>query len=428
MFSCRSNVPEPVELCVVQRRPDVLFQQLAEPQHRVQRRAQFVAHAREKLRFGLALAFGQHLLLARHFGGLALRDVPVHTDPTHGAAARITHRYRARRQPAQAAARDQHSKLVVGGVVAAERRLLGIEHHMGVVGVQQREPLFSHRRRVTRLEAAQPKHLFIPAFHHRRQIEHPGADAGQARGERSTFVGTAQRHQGVVLLGHIHHDAEQAAAIDAAGVHCGAQHHPAAAAVAPQGAELLLQRARTLAQVGAHITPDAFAVLWVNALIDPLGERRCSGRAHHVEQLVHLGIPVGIARVHRDRPDAHAGRLRGSVEPVRLTADAMRVFDLLAHVHRDAHMHQRCPVGRAFHHPARQHISPAAVGAPEARFGVDRAVRLQGLFRREHHARQVVGVDVAAKLFGAQPLRPHRHRQYRGGVRIEGHAAGLDVV
>ena len=69
-------------------------------------------------------------------------------------------------------------------------------------------------------------------------------------------------------------------------------------------------------------------------------------------------------------------------------------------------MRQRRPVGRAFHDAARQHMSPAAVGAPEARLAVDRAVRLQGLLRREHLARQVVAVDVAAKFFGARPCGP----------------------
>ena len=427
VFAGRANMAQMRGLLVAQRVVTVL-QQLGEPQHRVQRRAQLVAHSRKELRLGAVLALGQQLLLARDLGVAVFRDVPVHADAAHRAAALVAHRNRTRRQPSVAAIGDANPKFIVGGVVRAERGLLRVEHQVRIVGVQQVESLFARRRCIARLDAAQPEHLLVPAFHHRRQVEHPGPDAGQARRKCGALVGAAQGMQGIVLFGHVHHDAGHAAPLRIVQIGRGTQHHPAHAPVTAQGTKLGLERAGAIAQVRLSLVPDALAILRVNALVHPFRHRRRAGGTHQVEQFEHLGVPIGLARGQRDRPQAHARRMRCRAETVGLAADALRILDLRAHVERNAHLRQRRSMGRSFHDAPRQHQAPGAVGAAKPGLTVDRPIRCQRLLGSEYLARHVVAVDVAAKLVQRLPLRSYGDGQDGSGVGAERDPVGLQVV
>ena len=101
------------------------LQQLREAEHRVQRRAQLVAHAREELRLGLALALGEHRLLARQLGVLGLGDVPVDADAAQRPAVIALDQRRARGEPAPAAVRQADAELVGGGLRRRVRRRAG---------------------------------------------------------------------------------------------------------------------------------------------------------------------------------------------------------------------------------------------------------------------------------------------------------------
>ena len=68
-----ADVLELGELRRVGRAAGLDLQQLGEAEHRVERRAQLVAHAREELRLGLDLALGEHRLLAHQLGVLGSR-------------------------------------------------------------------------------------------------------------------------------------------------------------------------------------------------------------------------------------------------------------------------------------------------------------------------------------------------------------------
>ena len=78
-----ADVAELGELRRVGRAAGLDLQQLGEAEHRIERRAQLVAHAREELRLGVDLALGEHRLLAHQLGLLGLGHVPVDADPAH---------------------------------------------------------------------------------------------------------------------------------------------------------------------------------------------------------------------------------------------------------------------------------------------------------------------------------------------------------
>jgi hypothetical protein len=141
----------------------------------------------------------------------------------------------------------------------------------------------------------------------------------------------------------------------------------------------------------------------MDRLAEPLAKRRRVRRLVAVEQLEHLGVPVRAFRIRGGRPDADAGGTRGGVEAAREFLRVVQLLDALGHVERDADEGDRHAGVVALDDPARQHVAPAAVGAPVARLRVDRLVGRERLLGRSDDERHVVGVDERAHLVDRQP-------------------------
>ena len=65
--------------------------------------------------------------------------------------------------------------------------------------------------------------------------------------------------------------------------------------------------------------------------MQPLAKRRCVRRLVAIEELEHLGVPVGALRLGRRRPDADAGSTRRSVEAPGELLGVAQVLDALGH-------------------------------------------------------------------------------------------------
>jgi len=130
------------------------LQQLREAEHGVERRAQLVTHAREELRLGLDLAFGQRGLLAGALGELGFGHVPVDADAPYRQAVRIAYDRRARGQPAMAAVGQADAKFICARLIRCEGVLVRQQHLRQVLGVHQRQPLLATRRAAGEGQAA----------------------------------------------------------------------------------------------------------------------------------------------------------------------------------------------------------------------------------------------------------------------------------
>ena len=321
------------------------LQQLREAQHGVQRRAQLMAHAREELRLGAALPLGQGALAPRHLGLLGLGDVPVHADAADHLALRVEHRRRARGEPAQPAAGQQHAELVARHAFAAEDQRVRVGVEAAVVRVHDRQALLAGGRARRGLEAAQAEHLLVPAFEAAGEVALPGADAGAACGEAGALVGAAQRDLREMLLGDVDgHAEDQRAALPRLAAR--AVDQPAHLPVGPHDAVAVLDHRRRPAEQARPRAAHRRTVVGVHDAAEPLLARRCAERRVAAAQGEHLRIPA-CRRVLRVRgPDADLRRLGGDLELARQLGGLALPHHLLGHVERDADERERAAVGR----------------------------------------------------------------------------------
>jgi hypothetical protein len=187
----------------------IVQQQLREAQHGVQRRAQLVAHARQELRLGLALALRQRALFAGGLRVVHVGDIPVDADAPRQLALRIAHRGRPRGDPAPLPVGPAHAELVVRHPVLARRRVEQAPRALAVVGVHQRHALVGAQGLCARLQPAQPPHLLVPVGLPGQQVLLPGAHAGAARGQRRALAGLAQRRFRGAPRRDVHQHAEE---------------------------------------------------------------------------------------------------------------------------------------------------------------------------------------------------------------------------
>ena len=371
--------------------PEIELQQLREAEDRVQRRAQLVAHARQKLRLRLAFALGQQRLLAREFGVAGLGDVPVHADAAVHRAVDVLQRGRARGEPAVAAVGPPDAELAGRRTRAVFEFGVGIEHQRAIVGVREREPFLAVQCDRPRGKTAQLPHLRVPQRGSAVVVGFPGADSGVARDQRGTFAGGVQRIDGFVAFGHVNRDAEHARSLGVAAVKVGAQHHPAHPAVALPRAKLDLERFGLTAQEGVYRVRHPHRIVGVNALPDPVAERRWLAAAGPVEERVHLRVPLGLAAADHARPNADARRVGRGLRAMRELLDAARLLHACGHIERDADESDHLARGVALDDAAHQHVAPHAVAAAVTNFHIDRHAGGQRMRCRISEVLRIVG-------------------------------------
>ena len=297
-----------------------------------------------------------------------------------------------------------------------------------VVRVHERESLFAVQRGGARRQAAQLEHLLVPPRRLAAVVGLPGADAGVAGDQRRALVGGVQRGLRGVPVGHVHRDAEHPRRVAAAAVEVGAHHHPARSAVAHADAELDLEVTRLAVQERARHSIHALDVVGVNALRDPLAERRRLGRADHVEQLVHLRVPFGLARAGQGRPDADARGAGGRLQAPRELLGAARVLGLFGHVQRNTDEAERLAGRAALDHTPNEDVAPRAVAAPVPHLHVDRHAGGQRMGRRGRELGHVVGVGDGARLGERQATSLVGDAQHLEAVVVVGDAIRLQVM
>ena len=237
-----------------------------------------------------------------------------------------------------------------------------------------------------------------------------------------------ERVQRTVPVGHVHRDAEHARRVAAAAVEVRTQHHPADSAVAHAAAEFDLEGARLALEERARCLGHALGVVGVHTARDPLAERGRLGRADHVEQLVHLGVPLGLRRADDGRPDADACRFRGRLQPTRKTFGASRVLDLIGHVELDTDEAQRLAGRAAFDHAAHEDVAPHAVGTPVPHLDIDRHAGGQGVRRRGCELGDIVRVGGRTRLVQRQAFGLVGNAQHLEAVLVVADAVGLEIM
>ena len=213
-------------------------QKLRKAQHAVQRRAQLVAHARQKLGFGSAGLLGGQLVAHHLLGQLALGDVPIHAQRTHRLASLVVHDHAAGVQPVHRAVGPHHPKLKVkvrrlSARKAPQRPLL---HHGRVVRVNATAAQLVGRARVCGLQAAQRVHLRVPLRLVGDEIALPGAQPDSLIGQHGALLQQMQTPFGGAALRHVHMNAVGHLAA-AAQLAVRATHHRAHRAVGAQHAK-----------------------------------------------------------------------------------------------------------------------------------------------------------------------------------------------
>ncbi len=401
--------------------------QLREAQHRVQRRAQLMAHARQELRLGLALALRQQLFLARVLCGARVGDVPVDADAPRRLALLVAQRDRARGDQPPLAVGPAHAELQVRRPARAGGLGQLAQRELAVVGVHQRHALVHAQRLRARLQPAQPPHLFVPVGLAAEQVQLPGAHAGAARGQRRALAGAVQRGLGGAAFGHVHQHAEEVVAARRAFEPRIAE-HVARRAIAAHDAQFLLQVRPAALHPGQVALPHRVAIGRMHETLQPLGigQRRAARR--QPVQLEGLFAPACLAGLGFDAPVADAGGACGQLELPHQLGVPAAALDTLAQVQAHTQQRGRAALGITLQDAPRQHVAPAAVGMAEARFHVHRLFADQGLFKAGAQRGPVVGVHHGAQLFGAEFGARARHAQQFEGSLADADAVAAQVV
>ena len=390
-------------------------QQLRKAEHRVQWRAQLMAHARQELRLGLALALREH-------GVARVGDVPIDADAACRLALRVGHADGARRDQPPLPVGPAHTELQVRHAAVAFGPVQRAQRGAAVLRVHQRHALVHAQRLRLRGQPAQPPHLLVPVQRPGLQVLLPGAHAGTARGQGCALAGLAQRGLGGAALGQVH---QHAVDVVVAGLAFQPRPalHMASRAVVAHDAQLLHQRGPAVAHPVGIALQHRVAVRRVHTALQPLLHRQRLGLGRHAVQRIGLLAPARFAACGVDTPPADAGGARGQFKLPHQLGLAPAAFDPFAQVQADAEQCCGRAVGIALQDAARQHMAPAAVAMAEAGFRIDRRAGRHGLFQAGAQCRLVVRMDQSAHLVGAQVAAVHRQAE-----QLEGLVADRDPV
>jgi hypothetical protein len=181
--------------------------QLGETEHRVQRRAQLVAHARQEHGLGLARGFGGQPGAPLLVGTAALGDVQGDADQRHRAALCVALGHAPRQQRAIAAVRSAVARLGVDDGVGLERTLRGVGNRLTVVRVDAVAHL--RQRHAARLRRV-PDQRVAPVVEVDAlggEVDAPERNADQPDGQRQLQRGRVGRLAG----GEAHIDSDSIA-------------------------------------------------------------------------------------------------------------------------------------------------------------------------------------------------------------------------
>ena len=320
---------------------DVVAQQLREPQHRVHRRAQLVAHARQEGRLVAAGLLGTLGLLAQRVGLPALGDVEVDAGHAQQPALLVAQRPPVRDQPALLPVGPQHAELEAVGRAVAQVALHHAVQRRQVVGVADLQHQLFHRAWVGRVEAAQAVHGVVPVADRAVEPALPDAQLGGLDGKPRALAFALQPRFVALAVGHVQMHAEGHALAVAHEAARPALHPAFAAAVVVGGAEDRVHLRLPVvagAQVQRH---HPGAVADVHVLVDPGVEARRPALRVAPVDAVHLRVPVRRAGVEVAAPEAHADRLGRQPRVLDQHAGALlRCFCGLCRLHRSHRAHR----------------------------------------------------------------------------------------
>ena len=405
-------------------------QQLRKTEHRVQRRAQLVAHARQKFRLGSTFAQRDLALAAHGVGGADGGDVPIDADAAASVAAfnvGFVDVHRARSQPANAPVRPQHTEFMLDDVAACQRILRHAFGTSAVFGVHAGQPLCRRHRHWHWRAATQAPHLFVPEHVAGSQILFPGSEARRARCQCHAVLRALQCQLGAAAFREVDDDAKKHRAV-AAGFELRVREDLAHFTVGAARAEVQFQALMAAFQPALHAVLDARRVFGQCITIEPFPHRGCRRLQVQAVQGAQLLAPEGAILARFMDPVADAGGAgRGFEAPPHFFGTAPLGLTL-GHVQPDAH-ESHGPAGSVAQCRAAQQLRPpAAIGMAKARLHVDRLVAIQGRPGGGQQARQVVGVDQGLNFHPRQPFDARLQAQRQPAVPVVVHTVRLQVM
>ena len=386
-----------------------------------------MAHARQELRLGLALALSQQFFLARVLRRARVGDVPIDADAPRRLALFVAHCDRARGDQPPLAVGPAHAELQVRRTALAGGLGQLAQRGFSVVGMHQRHALVHVQRLRTRLQPAQPPHLFVPLCLPGEQVLLPGAHAGAASGQRGTLAGAVQRSLGGAALGHVHQHAEEVVAARRAFEPRVAE-HVARGAIAAHDAQFLLQVGLAALHPGQVALAHRVAIGRVHEALQPLGVAQRRAAEGQPVQLESLFAPACAAGFRFHAPVADAGGACRQLELSHQLGVPAAALDTFAQVQAHAQQRGRAAVGPPLQDAPCQHVAPAAGGMAETRLDVDGLIADQRLFQAGAQRRLVVGVHQGAQFLGAEFGAAARHAQQLEGVLADADAVAAQVM
>ena len=381
----------------------IVQQQLRKPQHGVEWGAQFMAHARQELGLGSAVAQRHLTFLAHGLRAAPVTDVPVDTNAAAPLGRGVVQFGRPRSQPAQLSVGPDDTELKFHrGAIG-----MGLLHAFGgafaVFGVHAGQALGFVQRLCLRRQATQAPHLLVPVHLASVQVHFPGGQPGATHRQRHTLLGAAQRQLRAPLLGDVDDHAKTQDTVTALFALRMAQQMAHLAAHA-QGAKAELHALGAAFKPGPRFVLDVRPVVGMHAALQPLDHcrhRLACGPSVDQAQLV---APMGQLLARFDQPVADASHAHHGIELPRHLAGAALLLLAFGDVQRHAQKGHCLPGVVAQHDAAQEMRAPLIVAAAVARFEVHRAVVVQGKARRFEQTLQVIGVHPLAHLFDAQAL------------------------